>query len=476
MKRRKLRKDSPWSQSAGTESQLQLYDQLLNGRALAWYALQQYDESGKYLTDILREADRLHSLSTQERAQAVDIAAGTMRRRRTIDTLLDSQISRSRANVEPDLWRLLQLGVCQVAFSRTPEHAAVSSTVELARSVGCARWSGFVNGVLRNVLRLMTEDTVDRPASDVLPATDGTLIRLQQSILPDPSQNMAAWFGRAFSFPRSLSRRWTARFAESDLLTMGFQSLAAPVTSLRVNRLRASTADVQAALEGGGMEVHRGSHPWSLRIASASRLTQLPGYAEGHWLVQDVAATMATEMLEPEPGQRILDLCSAPGGKSTHLAELMRDSGEVVACDVSAQRLDRVAENAARLGLHIVRPVLIGRNGEDIPDEPFDAALVDVPCTNTGVLARRPEARWRFNSENLKVFVQMQTRLLLTAAERVRSGGKILYSTCSIEPEETVNIVKSVSEGMAELSVLATRQLLPGQPGDGAFQALLQRK
>lgn len=443
---------------------------------LAWYALQQYDEFGTFVSDILQDAEYLHSLSNQQRAQAVDIASGTIRRRRTIDALLASQISRPRANVEPDLWRLLQLGTYQVVFSKTPDHASVSSMVELTRRAGCGRWSGFVNGILRNVLRLMSGEQSDTESGDSIPCSDGTWIGLNQTIFPNPSEHPVEYFGTAFSLPRAVARRWVARYAAADLQRCGFHSLGPPSTYLRVNTLRTTVDDVKAAFEADGLEVEPTDHPSVLQLSSASRVTKLPGFAEGWWMIQDIAATMATEMLRPQPGERILDLCAAPGGKTTHLAELMGDEGEIIASDVSAQRLHRVTENAERLQLKFIQTLVVERDGSDLPEGPFDAVLVDVPCSNTGVLSRRPEARWRFKESELQELTQIQTRLLLSAFERVRPGGRILYSTCSIEPEETTAVVDAVTDAVSDLKTENSRLLLPGQPGDGAFQALLIRK
>ncbi len=471
-KRRQPRRPS---KPAATAETLPLEDHLHSGRMLAWFALQQYDDTGRFLSEILTDSDSLHALSGQDRGLAVDVASGVVRRRRTIDTLLESQISRPRSNVEPDLWRLLQLGVFQVVFSRTPEHAAVDTTVELARQIGCSRWCGFANGVLRNVARLVSEATTDEPASNTLPINGGTYRRLEQAIFPDPAVDLPEYVGRAFSLPRSLARRWSGRLSRSDLLTTCFASLQIPETCLRINRVAATVNHVQAALTEHGVEVLPGHNPWSLRLPHAARITELPGYAEGWWSVQDESAMLAAELLAPQPGEKILDICAAPGGKSTHLAELSRDTAEITACDVSEHRLRRVQESVSRLQFGSVETVLISRDGEDIPSGPYDAVLVDVPCSNTGVLSRRPEARWRFREDELAELVQLQTRLLLTAMDHVRPGGRIVYSTCSIEPEETTELVANVASLVPELTVKSQQLQLPGQPADGAFQAVLRR-
>lgn len=454
---------------------IELADQISSGRMLAWYALQQYDLTESFIGQILGRADRLHELSSQDRGLAMDVASGVVRRRRTIDSLLESQITRPRSNVETDLWRLLQMGVYQVAFSRTPDHAAVDTIVELARTVGCSRWCGFVNGILRNIGRLVTTDSVPVPAQNALPLEDGTFVRLDQSVLPNPAEEPTEYFGRAFSLPRSLARRWTTRLKHGELLRSCFYSIKPPAMHLRVNRLRATVAQVMSALQAHGVCVEPGHSAWSLSISHASKIIDLPGYTEGWWSVQDDSAMLAAELVAPKAGERILDLCSAPGGKTTQLAELSDDAASITACDVSAERLARVTDSIQRLQLQSVTTQLISRDGSDVPVGPFDAVLVDVPCSNTGVLARRPEARWRFRESDLEELIQIQTRLLLTAFENVREGGRIVYSTCSIEPEETTDLVNHVTRLLPDLKVMQQRMLLPGDVGDGAFQALLLR-
>ncbi len=180
--------------------------------------------------------------------------------------------------------------------------------------------------------------------------------------------------------------------------------------------------------------------------------------------------------LAPQPGESILDLCAAPGGKATHLAELMHNSGRIIACDVDARRLQTVSTLAQRLGLMIIEtnPVSLP-HGEEIPAGPFDRVLVDVPCSNTGVLGKRPEARWRLRPDDLRQLVALQTRLLRRAIDRVRPDGAIVYSTCSIEPEENRQVVETVLRESPNLWLEAAEDAIPGRPADGGFWARLRR-
>jgi len=474
--RRSGRGSWPAKQQRSTAAEAVSFESFESGRMLAWYTLQQYDDTGQFLSEILSDADPRHALSPQDRGLAVDVSAGVIRRRRTLDTIIESQLSRPRSNVEPDLWRLLQLGAYQVLFSRAPDHAAVDTTVELARKVGYSRWCGFANGVLRNIARLLTGETTDQPAADAMPYQAGEFRRLTKNIFPDPAVDMTEYVGTAFSLPRAIARRWSTRLSAFDLIKACFHSVSVPQTILRVNRLVATVDQVRSALQEHGVDVSPGHNDWSLKLSHASRLSGLPGFQEGWWTVQDESAIQVSELLWPKPGERILDLCAAPGGKSTHLAELSGDQATIIACDVSEQRLERVIESVERLNLKSVQPTLIQRDWSDIPAGPYDAVLVDVPCSNTGVLCRRPEARWRFLESDMEELLQLQARLLLTAFEQLRPGGRMVYSTCSIEPEETTQLVESITELVPGLKLLKQQLQLPGQPSDGAFRALLVRQ
>ena len=443
------------------------------GRSLAWFAVQQFEEHGKFVRDVINDADAPGRFTRAQRGQAVDMASGAIRRRRSIDTVLESQVTRPRKNVEPDLWRLLQLGTWQVLYSKTPPHAAVDSIVNLAKSAGCGRWSGFTNGVLRNVQRLLVDEPVDDPRCR-LPGIRNQ-IALATPVLPDPAEDRVDYIGRAYSLPRALARRWCARYADEQLIPVCLQSLSTPaVTGIRVNLLRTTLDEVKTQLESAGALVQPGPVNECLLVSVSGSIDRLPGFSDGLWAVQDPSACQAGVLLNPQPGEIILDLCAAPGGKATHLAELAGDSGRVIACDVADWRLQRVRENVERLKLTSVEPCLISRSGDGVPELPYDAVMVDVPCSNSGVLARRPEARWRFSESDLRELTELQMELLLRSIDYVRPGGRILYSTCSIEPEETTELVAAAVDHVFGLTLKEQFLQLPTDQSDGAFRALLE--
>ena len=467
-----------WNKSARTtaaEDCVNLRFPYENGRIFAFAVLQEFEQSDRFIQDIMADLDARHSLSSADRSLALDVAAGVVRRSRTLDVVIQSRITRPRHKVEPDLWRVLRIGAYQLLFSRTPDHAAVDSTVDLCRLLDRPRWTGFVNGVLRGIGRLLSDALATGPAATSLPTSRSQWRSLNEAILPNPQTQRMQYYADAFSLPQTIAQRWTSRLSDTDLIAACFHTIDPPATSLRVNSLRADRDTVLHSLTVAGCKASSGTLNGSIQLEQSPRLETLPGYAEGLWSVQDEAAMSASLLLAPQPGESILDFCAAPGGKTTHLAELSGDKATIVACDVASGRLQRIRENAARLQLMSIQPMVIPKDGRDLPAGPFDAVLVDVPCSNTGVLNRRPEARWRFNQVGLEELVVLQTRLLLQACELVRPGGRVVYSTCSMEPEENRGVVDTVLMALKEFRLDREIQHHPGQPADGAYQALLIR-
>ncbi|MBL8866983.1 MAG: class I SAM-dependent methyltransferase, partial [Planctomycetia bacterium] len=267
---------------------------------------------------------------------------------------------------------------------------------------------------------------------------------------------------------------WLDRHGWDECLRLGFWFNRPPPLWLRTNSRKTDRESYRLRLAAATIDAEPGEGPQSLKLLDSVPVSELPGYAEGDFAIQDVSAQAVAAALNPSPGMRVLDLCAAPGGKTTHLAELMDNRGAIVACDIERDRLATVESLARRLGVSIIETVLLAEN-EPPPVGPFDAALVDVPCSNTGVLGRRPEVRWRLQPREFEYLIRLQTRLLIQAIERVRPGGAIVYSTCSIEPDENHGVVAAVRRGMPRLALEAERIAIPGRPGDGGYWARLRK-
>jgi 16S rRNA (cytosine967-C5)-methyltransferase len=415
-------------------------------------------------------------LSGLERRLAMELVYGVVRRSATLDALLRPHVRRQQHQVEASLWVLLRLGAYQLVFLPSiPTHAAVHATVQLAKRLGEMRWHGFVNGVLRSLARAVTPQYVEAPGPCAVPVSDRRYRLLEAPVFPNPDQDPADYFASAFSFPDWLVTRWRTRFDWAELLELGFWFDSPPHLCLRVNRLRNSRDEYFTQLTEAGLAAHPGTSPDAIWLESSVRIGDLPGFQAGAVSVQDESAMQAAPLLAPQPGERVLDLCAAPGGKTTHLAELMQNRGYILATDVQGERLSLVASACRRLGIEIIETQLIDLHNPVLPDEPFDAALVDVPCSNTGVLGKRPEARWRIALNDLRELPNLQLRLLRTAVAQLRPGGRVVYSTCSIEPEENEHVVRAALAEIPGLQLVREVHHRPGHPADGGYQALLQR-
>ncbi|HVW03136.1 MAG TPA: 16S rRNA (cytosine(967)-C(5))-methyltransferase RsmB [Planctomycetaceae bacterium] len=413
-------------------------------------------------------------LSPADRRFATELVYGIVRRQATLDALLRPLVKRPPKQVEPELWRLLRLGMYQLAFlPGVPARAAVHETVELAKRRGPS-WGGFVNGVLRAATRNITDERTTEPGPRAIPLVNGEYRLLNEPAFADPATEPALYFADAFSFPRWLVQRWTPRFALEELIRLGFWFNGVPGTSLRVNSLKIGRDEYLPRLAAAGLSAIAGSLPNAVHLEGTVRVADLPGFGEGLCTVQDESAMQAALLLDPQPGEHILDLCAAPGGKTTHLAELMQNRGHVAAVDVSSDRLQLVDQAVRRLGLDCIATELCRNDLRNAPAGPFDAVLADVPCSNTGVLGKRAEARWRIQPRDLTELPAIQARIVEVGLSRLRPGGRFVYSTCSIEPEENRLLIDRILTSHPDLRLEREIAHRPGQPADGGYQALLR--
>ena len=302
-----------------------------------------------------------------------------------------------------------------------------------------------------------------------------------KDVFPPPETDLPGYITAAFGLPEWLVTRWSARFSPDQLLQMAkWFDLRQPL-SLRVNPLKTTRDELlakmrQAAAAEPTTLLEAGDRLESIRYEGPFRIVDLPGFTDGHFTVQDETAMSAAALLAPQPGERVLDLCAAPGTKTTHLAELMNGEGSIVATDVDLGRLRRIEENADRLGFSsMIQPLVIREDLSELPEGPFDAILIDVPCSNTGVLGKRPEVRSRITPEDIDELAATQKRLLSAAATLVAPGGKIVYSTCSVEPEENSGVVTQFLQKSTDFKLVETQEFIPGDPSDGGYQVLLRR-
>lgn len=450
------------------------YEELgLSARAIAFRTLVDWEPHLEFVSERLEGL--ISEAEASERGLARELTLGTIRRLATLDALISPHVDRPRERVERGLWTLLRIGTYQLTFlAGMADHAAVHETVELGKRIE-PRWAGFLNAILRKVAGSLTNDVLSMPTADGVPLADGRYRLLTSKLFSDPDDEPVEYFAAAFSYPAWLARRWGKRFEPNALFAIGMAMNRPPRLTLRANRLKNSRDALLEQFKEAGIRARAGRHPESIQLREQRSVATIPGFAEGAWSVQDETAMAAGTLLAPTAGARVWDVCAAPGTKTTHLAEMMGDQGRLLATDVQAARLERVVENRERLGLSVIETRVLEGGDTSAVGEEFDFALVDAPCSNTGVLGKRAEARWRVGRADLRELPKVQAGLLEGALARLAPGGRVVYSTCSIEPEENEQVVQRVLQGREDARLLESRLYLPGEPSDGGFQALIER-
>lgn len=396
-------------------------------REIALEALTAIEQEGAYSNLALHDALVRHRPEPREAALATELVYGTIQRRNTIDAVLNRTVSKGVEKLQPWVRSLLRLSAYQLFYlDRVPPHAAVSEAVAIAKRRGHAGISGLVNAVLRKL-----------------------------SVRPGPPQVPEGMSGAeriAFlhSHPQWLIEEWIAAFGEEQAERIAAANNAPPRVSVRVNRLKTSREALLRQLNQAGMEaVPSEVSPDGVIITSGGNAAHTAAYKEGLCTVQDESSMLVAAMANPKPNMRVLDCCAAPGGKTTHLAELMGDRGEVIACDIHPHKIDLIQANASRLGLASIRPIAAdaAKLHEQFEEASFDLVVLDAPCSGYGVIRRKPDIKWTKTREESRAVAQLQYKLLSSVHRLVKPGGLLVYSTCTLaERENGEQIARFLSE------------------------------
>jgi 16S rRNA (cytosine967-C5)-methyltransferase len=441
-----------------------------SARNIAVNCLLAFERDRIRIQDALDSIFRRCEIDSRERRLAQELALGACRRLITLDHLISCHSKRPLRRIEPVVLQILRVGLYQFIYlERTPVFAAVHQAVQQVRAAGIRGADSFVNAVLRSVQR-----DIDGPVAIDGPVTSDGPIRLRATLwldekngcqfktdfLPDASKNPVKHIGLALSYPPWLVTRWLKRFDEETVRSIFMAGNSRPALTLRANRLRGTATDLLEQLNEQGIAARQSGSAIQLQQSAAPR--QLPGYEDGLFSVQDYTAMSVAPLLGPQPGERVLDLCAAPGGKTTHLAELMDNRGSIVACDISGEKLVRIEDNCRRLGITIVETCLADDLDNLIErDGGFDCVLVDTPCSNTGVLARRVEVRHWLKPADLRELARKQMELLKKAVRAARDNAKILYSTCSIDMLENESLIQDFLQENPSFHLIEEKLTLP---------------
>jgi 16S rRNA (cytosine967-C5)-methyltransferase len=427
----------------------------------------QLRQGGQFVEHLLEARLAQSRLDSRDRNLCQELVYGAVRWEATLDWLIGRKTGGRVQN--PMLQNLLRLGLYQIFWlERIPNHAAVHETVELAKQRGFRSQSGFVNAVLRDYLRQV------EPTRQLLAE-----LKTQEPAL-------------GYSHPEWLVARWEQRWGRESVKRLLAWNNTPAKSFARVNTLRNEAGKLLSQWRDEGVDYDFVRRDWLeenlvFELKNHPPLHELSSFTNGWFYVQDPSTLLAVTSLAPHPGEHVLDLCAAPGGKLTYIAQVMGNCGSVAAHDLTLQRLKLVQENCARLGVACVEVFLpaqrpLPSSGDSGPISNlsgmvFEKILVDAPCTNTGVMRRRVDLRWRVRPEEIERLSQAQVDLLRQSVPMLKPGGTLVYSTCSLEPEENELVVKQFLSEQPEFELVNARQLLPFiEEADGAYVATLKRK
>ncbi|TAH18711.1 MAG: 16S rRNA (cytosine(967)-C(5))-methyltransferase [Oscillatoriales cyanobacterium] len=503
-----------------------------NPRQIAFLALREVHRRGAFADVALDRTFRNSELTDLDRRLVTELVYGSVRRMRAIDFIIDKLATKKSSQQPPELRTILHLGLYQLQYlNNIPPSAAVNTTVQLAKENGFSGLSSFVNGLLRQYIRLTpptppyqggaksspnspqqpeTKTTSNPPpyqggargglnpeqqpetkttsTSNPPPYQGGARGGLNPEQQPETKttsnpppyqggargglnplklpENLVQRLGILHSFPDWIVEMWLEQLGETETEQLCQWFNQSPTIDLRINPLKSAIAQIETAFKSQNISVSRIPHlPQALRLnGSSGAIQNLPGYSEGWWTIQDSSAQLVTHLLDPQPGETIIDVCAAPGGKTTHIAELIQDTGTIYACDKTANRLKRLKENADRLQMRSIQ--IHTGDSRQFPEfiNLADRVLLDAPCSGLGTLHRRADARWHHTPENIQAQSQLQSELLANAATFVKSGGVLVYATCTIHPLENEAVIQSFLSNNPDWQIEPPTIDLPVQP------------
>ena len=409
-------------------------------RLAAYQLLTRLSGSDLHADDLVDQELSRGLLQGPDRGLFSELVFGVLRQQGTLDHYLAQLVDQPLPKLQRPVLLLLRLGLYQLRYlDRVPPHAAVHESVELAKQL-CPKASGLVNGVLRAALR-----------------------RHATLTLPDRHVAPAAWLAAAYSMPDWLAQQWLQQLGLSEAEMLAAATLEPPPLTLRTNTLRTTRTELLTLLAGRGIAAEPCRYASEgVRLLEGRFVPELPGFSDGLFAVQDEASQLVAHLLGPQPGEKVLDVCAAPGGKATHLAQLMQDQGVLVASDLSQRKVHRIEQNAGRLGIDCLHlQVTDALQPEYQQGRQFDRVLLDAPCSGLGVIRRNPEAKWRLQPDSFARFADRQSLLLRQVAPLLRPGGVLVYATCSTAVAEDEAVIEDFLSCHPEFVVENGAQVCP---------------
>lgn len=436
------------------KNDLSLSKSRAGARDLALVVLSAVQKKNRILDSVLIELDQEHQLDARDRSLLNALVFGVLRWRGHLDFIIDHFSKKGLHQIAPDILNIIRIGLFQMIYlDRVPAHAAVNTSVEMAKKQGADSWvAGFVNAVLKNAGQHY--NTVS---------------------LPDERKDPAAYLSVSRSFPRWVINRWINRMGYPETKTLCDAVNTIPPITVRANTLKTNRAALMTILKGHTSKIQESSFaPDGITFYDPDLpIFQIPEFQKGWFQIQDEAAQMVSLLLAPRPGERVMDVCAGFGGKTGYIAQMMENTGKVVALDRNQKKLTALASEMKRMGVsivsttpyHIQSRLTIDRWGR------FDRVFLDAPCSGLGVVRRNPDIKWRATESKLKQLHNEQVKLLDSLSGIVKDGGVLVYAVCSTEPEETVEVIGKFLKNHHQFKIRKPNPDLPGK-----WETLIDKK
>ncbi|MBI1932195.1 MAG: 16S rRNA (cytosine(967)-C(5))-methyltransferase RsmB [Ignavibacteriales bacterium] len=446
-------------------SELNLYSGV---RGIAVKLLNRIDRTDAYLEKLLDIEIKNSELSGKDKALLFEIVHGVIRWLSKIDWILNGFYKGQFSKCIPNVKNSMRVALYQILFlDKIPEHAAVNESVEFVKKIQGEKSANLTNAVLRNIIR--SKDSIRYPNKD---------------------EDIVAYYSVVYSHPTWLVKRWLKRFGEEDTKELLIANNNRPKHTLRVNKLKTNLNELKSLLDSVDLKYKDGKYLQEyLELSSLTNINSWEYFHKGFFSIQDESTGFAVKALDVNPGMKVLDLCAAPGGKTAFIADEMQNTGEIVAVDKFENRLDVLKKNIERMGITNIRTVAV--DSLKFNENEFDRVLADVPCSGLGTLTKKPDIKWKKDLGDIRKLNEIQLKLLQKASTLVKVNGILVYSTCTTEPEENIEIVNKFlsSDTNFELIILngifnsevidenGCIQTLPSKNNmDGAFVAKLRKK
>lgn len=422
---------------------------MINPRKLAVNILTKIQKDNAYSNLTLSAYFKENEISAEEKAFVTALVYGVLDRKITLDFVLSRFMKTPIKKTAPFTLNTLRTALYQIMYmDKVPESAAVNEAVKLIKKSSENRNQGFVNAVLREVLR-------------------------QDNLLPEGNDIQS--LSVRYSAPVWLVETFLKDYGEQTTIALLEESLKKPPFTLKVNTLKTTTQKLKESLEKSGVTVCETEHTDALILLKGIDLLKNSDFKNGHFHIEDMASQKAISVLSPKKGERVLDICAAPGGKTFTMAEIMQNEGEIIACDLYEQRVSLITDGADRLGIDIIKPCVADATEYNEKLSLFDAVLCDVPCSGLGVIRRKPDIKYNAAADFTELEA-IQRKILRNAVKYLKKDGRILYSTCTLRKAENENMIKDFLAENKDYSLITEQTLMPHiNNTDGFYYALIEK-